>query len=198
MDLKLEVVILPVSDVDGAKAFYERLGFHLDVDHRQGDAFRVVQFTPPGSACSVTFGIGLGHDMAPGSLQGLHLIATDIEAVRADLVDRGVESARSSTSARAGRHRDPIPSAATTARTSRSVTPTATAGSCRRSGRLCGDDVHDRSAASMAGVSMYDSKRMTLPARNSQRCVSATSNSAPFAITVPRVRPRCTTWSPAA
>jgi catechol 2,3-dioxygenase-like lactoylglutathione lyase family enzyme len=91
VDLKLELVVLPVSDVDRAKAFYEKVGFHLDVDHRQGDAFRVVQLTPPGSACSITMGIGLGVDMAPGSIQGLHLVATDIEAVRADFVERGVD-----------------------------------------------------------------------------------------------------------
>jgi catechol 2,3-dioxygenase-like lactoylglutathione lyase family enzyme len=91
MDLKLEVVVVPVSDVDRAKAYYEKLGFNLDVDHRQGDAFRVVQFTPPGSACSITFGVGLGAEMAPGSLQGLHLVVSDIEATRADLVGRGVD-----------------------------------------------------------------------------------------------------------
>jgi catechol 2,3-dioxygenase-like lactoylglutathione lyase family enzyme len=91
MDLKLEVVVLPVADVDRAKAFYERVGFHLDVDHSAGDAFRVVQLTPPGSACSITVGIGLGVDMPPGSIQGLHLVVTDIEAVRADFVERGVD-----------------------------------------------------------------------------------------------------------
>jgi catechol 2,3-dioxygenase-like lactoylglutathione lyase family enzyme len=91
MDLKLEVVVLPVADVDRAKAFYERVGFHLDVDHSAGDAFRVVQLTPPGSACSITVGIGLGVDMPPGSVQGLHLVVTDIEAVRADFVERGVD-----------------------------------------------------------------------------------------------------------
>jgi catechol 2,3-dioxygenase-like lactoylglutathione lyase family enzyme len=90
VDLKLEVVVIPVSDVDRAKAFYDGLGFHLDVDHRQGDAFRVVQFTPPGSACSITFGVGLATDMAPGSMQGLHLVAADVEAARADFVERGV------------------------------------------------------------------------------------------------------------
>jgi catechol 2,3-dioxygenase-like lactoylglutathione lyase family enzyme len=91
MDLKLEVVVVPVADVDRAKAFYENLGFHLDVDHREGDRFRVVQFTPPGSACSITMGIGFDIDMAPGSLQGLHLVASDVELVRAELVERGVD-----------------------------------------------------------------------------------------------------------
>ncbi len=88
MDWKLELVVVPVSDVDRAKAFYtERLGFHLDVDTRFSDAFRVVQMTPPGSACSITIGTGLGGGQ-PGSLQGLHLVVTDIEAARAELVAR--------------------------------------------------------------------------------------------------------------
>jgi catechol 2,3-dioxygenase-like lactoylglutathione lyase family enzyme len=91
MDLKLEVVVVPVSDVDRAKAFYEQLGFQLDVDHRQGDAFRVVQFTPPGSACSIVMGVGFDVDMAPGSLQALHLVASDVEEVRAELVERGID-----------------------------------------------------------------------------------------------------------
>ena len=90
MDMKLELVVLPVSDVDRAKAFYEAAGFRTDVDHRAGESFRVVQLTPPGSACSITIGTGLS-PAAPGSYQGLHLVVTDIEASRADLVGRGVE-----------------------------------------------------------------------------------------------------------
>lgn len=90
LDMKLELVILPVSDVDRAKAFYERAGFGLDVDHRAGDEFRVVQLTPPGSSCSITFGVGVSQT-TPGSIQGLHLVVTDIEAARAALVARGVE-----------------------------------------------------------------------------------------------------------
>lgn len=91
MDYKLELVVIPVSDVDRAKAFYgERLGFTVDVDHRAGDDFRVVQLTPPGSACSVTIGVGLT-DAAPGSTRGTHLVVTDIEKARAELVERGVE-----------------------------------------------------------------------------------------------------------
>jgi catechol 2,3-dioxygenase-like lactoylglutathione lyase family enzyme len=91
VDFKLELVLLPVADVDRAKAFYaEKAGFNLDVDHRAGDQFRVVQFTPPGSACSVTFGIGM-IDTAPGSVKGLHLVVTDIEVAREELVGRGVE-----------------------------------------------------------------------------------------------------------
>jgi catechol 2,3-dioxygenase-like lactoylglutathione lyase family enzyme len=90
-DLKLELVLLPVSDVDRAKAFYtEQLGFHLDVDHHPNEAFRVVQVTPPGSACSVTFGIGIT-EAQPGSYRGTHLVVEDIEAVREALAARGVE-----------------------------------------------------------------------------------------------------------
>jgi catechol 2,3-dioxygenase-like lactoylglutathione lyase family enzyme len=91
MDLKLELVLIPVSDVDRAKAFYtEKVGFNLDVDHRASDEFRVVQMTPPGSACSMTIGIGIT-DAAPGSYRGTHLVVTDIEATRAELVGRGVD-----------------------------------------------------------------------------------------------------------
>jgi predicted enzyme related to lactoylglutathione lyase len=90
MDYKLEMVLLPVADVDRAKAFYEQAGFNLDVDHQPSDEFRVVQFTPPGSACSVAFGIGMA-TTAPGSVQGLHLVVTDIEKAREDMVGRGID-----------------------------------------------------------------------------------------------------------
>lgn len=91
MDFKLELVLVPVSDVDRAKAFYtEKAGFHLDVDHRSGDEFRVVQLTPSGSACSIAFGTGIT-DAVPGSVKGLHLVVSDIETARAELVDRGVD-----------------------------------------------------------------------------------------------------------
>lgn len=90
MDWKLEVVVVPVTDVDRAKAFYtEQLGFRLDVDHNAGEAFRVVQATPPGSACSITFGINVGGG-EPGSVKGLHLIVDDIEAALAHLEANGV------------------------------------------------------------------------------------------------------------
>ena len=90
-ELKLELVLIPVSDVDRAKEFYvERLGFSLDVDHQPNEAFRVVQMTPPGSACSITIGIGIT-EAEPGSYRGTHLVVTDIEAARAELVGRGVE-----------------------------------------------------------------------------------------------------------
>lgn len=91
MDWKLELVILPVADVDRAVGFYtERMGFALDGDHRNGDSFRVVQMTPPGSACSISVGTGIT-DAEPGSVRGLHLIVADIEAAREELAGRGVE-----------------------------------------------------------------------------------------------------------
>ena len=91
MDLKLELVVLPVSDVDRAKAFYsERAGFAVDVDTSPNENFRIVQLTPPGSACSITIGKGLT-DADPGSYRGLHLVVSDIEAAREELVARGVE-----------------------------------------------------------------------------------------------------------
>ena len=135
MDFKLELVLLPVTDVDRAKDFYtDQVGFHLDVDHRAGEDFRVVQMTPPGSACSITIGKGIDAK-PPGPSQGLHLVVTDIEEARAELVGRGVDvseirhidaegvEARSRSGARA-----------TTARSPPSAIPTATGGSCRRSG----------------------------------------------------------------
>src|SRR6516225_9468669 len=88
VDMKLEVVVIPVSDVDRAKEFYSKLGWRLDADFPVGDAFRVVQFTPPGSSCSIHFGKGVT-PAAPGSAQGLYLIVSDIEAARAELVARG-------------------------------------------------------------------------------------------------------------
>jgi catechol 2,3-dioxygenase-like lactoylglutathione lyase family enzyme len=91
MDLRLELVILPVADVDRAKAFYvDTAGFRLDVDYRASDTFRVVQVTPPGSACSVSFGVGIS-EMEPGSVKGLHLVVTDIEDAHQELTGRGVE-----------------------------------------------------------------------------------------------------------
>ena len=88
MDYRLELVVLPVSDVDRAKEFYERAGFACDVDHRAGEDFRVVQMTPPGSPCSVTL---MRNEDAAGSVQGLHLVAVDLPAAREELVGRGVE-----------------------------------------------------------------------------------------------------------
>ena len=91
MDYKLELIPVPVSDVERAKAFYtERAGFTLDQDHQVSDDLRFVQLTPPGSACSIAIGMGLT-DSAPGSLQGLQLVVSDIEAAHAELSGRGVE-----------------------------------------------------------------------------------------------------------
>jgi catechol 2,3-dioxygenase-like lactoylglutathione lyase family enzyme len=92
VDWKLELVVLPVSDVDRAKEFYlEKTGFKLDVDHRAGENFRVVQLTPPGSACSITIGTGVT-SAEPGSVRGLHLVVPDIEAARAELLERGTDA----------------------------------------------------------------------------------------------------------
>ena len=90
VDMKLEVVVIPVSDVDRAKRFYGGLGWRLDADFVVGDAFRGVQFTPPGSSCSIHFGTGIT-SAVPGSARGLYLVVSDIEAARAELVGRGVE-----------------------------------------------------------------------------------------------------------
>jgi predicted enzyme related to lactoylglutathione lyase len=93
VEMKLELVPIPVSDVDRAKAFYgEQLGFAVDVDVRPVDGVRVVQLTPPGSACSIGMGTGLPvYEAEPGSVRGLHLVVADIEAARAELVGRGVD-----------------------------------------------------------------------------------------------------------
>ena len=90
LDMKLEVVVIPVSDVDRAKRFYGGLGWRLDADYAAGDDFRVIQFTPPGSGCSVIFGTNVTA-AAPGSAQGLYLIVSDIETAREALLSRGVK-----------------------------------------------------------------------------------------------------------
>jgi predicted enzyme related to lactoylglutathione lyase len=91
VDWKLELVSVPVSDVDRAKAFYtEKAGFDADHDHQVGDEMRFVQLTPPGSACSIAIGKGI-METEPGSVQGLQMVVSDIEAARAELVERGVE-----------------------------------------------------------------------------------------------------------
>jgi catechol 2,3-dioxygenase-like lactoylglutathione lyase family enzyme len=92
-EMKLELVPIPVADVGRARAFYERAGFELGVDTMVGDGMRVVQLTPPGSACTIVFGTGMPgiSDMAPGSVHGLHLVVDDLEAARQALLDRGVE-----------------------------------------------------------------------------------------------------------
>ncbi|HEV7318692.1 MAG TPA: VOC family protein [Ensifer sp.] len=90
VDLKFEVALIPVSNVDRAKAFYGGLGWRLDADFPVGDTFRVVQFTPPGSPASIHFGTGLT-SAAPGSASGLYLVVSDIEAARAQLIERGAQ-----------------------------------------------------------------------------------------------------------
>jgi catechol 2,3-dioxygenase-like lactoylglutathione lyase family enzyme len=92
MDWKLELVFVPVTDVDRAKAFYvDQVGFHADHDQQVNDALRFVQLTPPGSACSIAFGSGIT-DMPPGSQRGLQVVVADAEAARQQLVSRGVEA----------------------------------------------------------------------------------------------------------
>jgi catechol 2,3-dioxygenase-like lactoylglutathione lyase family enzyme len=90
VDMKLEIVVIPVSDVDRAKQFYARLGWRLDVDIAKDEQFRVVHFTPPGSQCSLLFGKGVTTE-EPGSVQGLHLIVSDINRAHAELVERGID-----------------------------------------------------------------------------------------------------------
>src|ERR671925_319932 len=90
VNMKFEIVVIPVSDVDRAKRFYGGLGWRLDADFASGDDYRVIQFTPPGSGCSVIFGKNVTA-AAPGSAQGLYLIVSDIEAARDELLGRGVE-----------------------------------------------------------------------------------------------------------
>ncbi len=145
-DMKFEVVVIPVSNVDRAKQFYTKLGWRLDADFATGDDFRVIQFTPPGSGCSVIFGKNVTA-AAPGSAQGLYLIVSDIEAARNELLasrrrdQRGVPRrhvhAGKDEAYLFGRLRvsgpDPAPPA--TARSPRSVIRTATAGCSKRSRR---------------------------------------------------------------
>ena len=92
MDMKLELVAIPVTDVDRAKAFYvEKVGFVEDQDHRVSDGLRFVQLTPPGSACSITLGEGIT-EMAPGSQKGVQLVVADVRACREELIGRGVQA----------------------------------------------------------------------------------------------------------
>ena len=146
LDMKLEVVVIPVSDVDRAKEFYAGLGWRLDADFPFDNGFRVVQFTPPGSGCSIQFGTNIT-SAAPGSAQGLYLIVSDIEAARDELVARGVEvsevfhagapGAQFQPDGRRPRQRARAATTPATARSPRSATPTATAGCCRRSRPGC-------------------------------------------------------------
>jgi len=90
VDMKFEIVVIPVSDAERAKAFYAKLGWRLDADYDDGKGFRVIQFTPPGSGCSVIFGKNVT-PAAPGTAQGLYLIVSDLQAARKELLDRGIE-----------------------------------------------------------------------------------------------------------
>ena len=90
MDMKIELIAIPVTDIDRAKDFYVKVGFNADHDHTVSDEIRFVQLTPPGSDCSIALGTGLS-GMEPGSVQGLQLVVSDIEAARAELVERGVD-----------------------------------------------------------------------------------------------------------
>jgi catechol 2,3-dioxygenase-like lactoylglutathione lyase family enzyme len=92
MDMKIELVAIPVTDVDRAKAFYvDQVGFHADHDHKVHDGLRFVQLTPPGSACSIVLGTGVT-EMAPGSQKGVQMVVADVAAARAQLVERGVKA----------------------------------------------------------------------------------------------------------
>ena len=140
VDYLLEVIVLPVADVDRAKEFYKRVGFREDLDYVDGQDFRVVHFTPPGSHCSIVVGKGIGA-AAPGSTENVHLIVRDIEEARADLIGRGVEvSEIFHDEGGVFHHAGPrsgcpgcIPAGARTARSPRSATLTATTSCCRRS-----------------------------------------------------------------
>lgn len=91
MEMKLEVVPMPVSNVEASLEFYKRLGFHLDHDIEPGNGMRIIQFTPPGSGCSIVFGTGMGEGSAPGSIKNLHLVVTDIEKALSLLIERDIK-----------------------------------------------------------------------------------------------------------
>jgi catechol 2,3-dioxygenase-like lactoylglutathione lyase family enzyme len=144
VDMRLEVVVIPVADVDRAKDFYKALGWREDADYAADADFRVVQLTPPGSACSLIFGTGLT-SAAPGSAEGLHLVVPDIEGARAELIDRGADVSEVFHDA-GGVSTTPGPRPAcrgrprttrATAPLPRSATRTATAGCSRRSPPAC-------------------------------------------------------------
>ena len=160
-DLKLEAVVIPVSDVDRAKAFYAGLGWRLDADFAFDNGFRVVQFTPPGSPASVQFGTNIT-TAEPGSAQGLYLVVSDIQAARDELAAHGVEisevfhpvepGAQFVPGQRIGPGHRPAPTTApATALSPPSPTPTATPGCCRRSPLGC-PAASTRAATSFASV----------------------------------------------
>jgi catechol 2,3-dioxygenase-like lactoylglutathione lyase family enzyme len=128
MDFKYELTVIPVSDVDRSKEFYaEKLGCNVDVDHSAGDAFRVVQLTPPGSAASITIGKGMPQ-AEPGTYQGMHLVVEDLPAARDLLVQRGVDVGEPFHFGPEGQARACTPSARATAASRASAIPMATPG----------------------------------------------------------------------
>ena len=140
MDYKLELVLIPVADVDRAKKFYlENAGFVLIVDTPIGEGQRVVQVVPPGSECAIGFGTGIT-SAAPGSAQGLHLVVSDIVAARAEMVERGVAVGRCVTWWPGSGWRDRTRNARTTSRSPTSPTRTATSGCCKKSTTARADD----------------------------------------------------------
>jgi catechol 2,3-dioxygenase-like lactoylglutathione lyase family enzyme len=157
MDMKLEVIVVPVVDVDNAKEFYTGLGWRLDADFTAEDGLRVVQITPTGSGCSIIFGRDVTR-AAPGSLQGLHLVVDDVEAARDYLINRGVQvsdvfhdSGACSITPTVGKLPVWIRNAEATRHSPHSPIPTATSGSCRRSPNACRDAESFRPNSSMKG-----------------------------------------------
>ena len=181
VDMKLEVVVIPVSDVDRAKSFYGDLGWRLDADFVVGDDFRVVQFTPPGSPCSIHFGRGVT-SAAPGSAPGLYLVVSDIEAARAELIGRGVEV--SEVFHRAGPGRPPVsgpdPAAAQllvvrhVQRSGRQRL--AVAGDHRATARARGRGRHDSSPRRRSSRSHFAVRRPRMASTRSGPAASATQN----------------------
>ena len=170
MDYTLELIVVPVSDVDRAKAFYiEQAGFELLVDSSAGPDFRIVQLVPPGSACAIAIGTGIG-SMPPGSLHGLHLVVSDIEAARDELTGRGTEVGDIFHFGEAGQTPGSTRSAAATRRSCRSRIPTATPGWSRRSSatgrsRSSSSTSTPRDRAAMAGFAGGESAFAALTER---------------------------------
>ena len=158
MDMKLEAVVLSVSDVDRAKRFYQTLGWRLDADFAFDSGVRIVQLTPPGSGCSIQFGSNIT-SAAPGSAQDLYLIVSDIEAARDQLVANGVASAGPRLITR------PI------ALLPPSATRTATAGCCRRSRRGCPDDDETAIARRPTGIVRADGLTQILATAHGRRAI---------------------------
>ena len=204
VDMKLEVVVIPVSDVDRAKRFYGSLGWRLDADFAFDNGFRVVQFTPPGSACSIQFGTKIT-SAAPGSVQGLYLIVSDIEAARDELVGPGADvsevfhpetpGAQFQPDGTSGRVSGPAPDTPATARSPRSAIRTATAGCSRRSRR---DFPDEGSAAGRRDADRFCERQRSAMASTKRPLRSTTgrsgtppTSSRASAAGLPRRRPGC-------